>query len=89
MRFTVGYGNWCKKQGLSRRISPVASCKVGILFYGIDGFADVGGDGLQFTQSVDVGVESFLLVPVDERSRLAVVNCKTFFDSLFVVISTT
>ena len=44
----------------------------------VDHAADITEDAWQLTESVDVVVNAFSLVPLDERSGLVVINVEAF-----------
>ena len=51
--------------------------------------ADITEDAWQLAESVDVVVNAFSLVPLDERSGLVVINVEALLDSLSVVVRAT
>ena len=50
---------------------------------------DITEDAWQLAESVDVVVNAFSLVPLDERSGLVVINVETLLDCLCVVVRAT
>ena len=73
-------------RGLNLEASNQIPQTRGFKLEAVDNGADVTEDAVELTKTVDVVVDTFLAVPLDEGSSLVVVNVKTLLDGLSVVV---